>query len=96
MTLSQTVFAFHDARRYYDRTGAGGAEPEDLLFPGKREPGYVDFAYYSFAIRMTSQVSDVAVTSLRMRRLTLIHGFLALVFSIAVLALSINIIASLS
>jgi uncharacterized membrane protein len=47
-------------------------------------------------IGMTSQVSDVAVTSRRMRRLTLIHGFLAFVFNIAVLALSINIIASVS
>ena len=94
--LIQTVFAFHYARRYYDRAGRGGAEPVDLLFPGKREPDYLDFAYYSFVIGMTSQVSDVAVTSRRMRRLTLIHGFLAFVFNIAVLALSINIIASVS
>jgi uncharacterized membrane protein len=43
---------------------------------------------------MTSQVSDVAVASRGMRVLTLIHGVLAFVFNIAVLALSINIIAS--
>jgi uncharacterized membrane protein len=92
--LIQTVFAFHYARRYYDHAGRVGAEPAELLFPGKREPDYLDFAYYSFVIGMTSQVSDVAVTSRRMRRLTLIHGFLAFVFNIAVLALSINIIAS--
>lgn len=55
---------------------------------------YLDFAYYSFVIGMTSQVSDVAVTSRSMRRLTLIHGVLAFIFNIAVLALSINIIAS--
>jgi uncharacterized membrane protein len=92
--LIQTVFAFHYARRYYDRAGRDSAEPAELLFPGKQEPDYLDFAYYSFVIGMTSQVSDVAVTSRRMRRLTLIHGFLAFVFNIAVLALSINIIAS--
>lgn len=92
--LIQTVFAFHYARRYYDRAGRDTAEPAELLFPGKREPDYLDFAYYSFVIGMTSQVSDVAVSSRRMRRLTLIHGFLAFVFNIAVLALSINIIAS--
>jgi uncharacterized membrane protein len=92
--LIQTIFAFHYARRYYDHGGRVGAEPAELLFPGKREPDYLDFAYYSFVIGMTSQVSDVAVTSRRMRRLTLIHGFLAFVFNIAVLALSINIIAS--
>jgi uncharacterized membrane protein len=66
------------------------------VFPGKREPDYLDFAYYSFVVGMTSQVSDVVVTSRRMRRLTLVHGFLAFVFNIAVLALSINILASLA
>lgn len=94
--LIQTVFAFHYARRYYDRGGRGSAEPEHLLFPGKREPDHLDFAYCAFVIGMISQVSDVAVTSRRMRRPTLIHGFLAIVFNIAVLALGINIIASVS
>ena len=92
--LIQTVFAFHYARRYYvflrgERTALAG-----LLFPGDREPDYLDFAYYSFVVGMTSQTSDVAVRSRQMRRLTLVHGVLAFVFNIAVLALSINIIAS--
>lgn len=90
----QTVFAFHYARRYYAVLHRRRATPADLLFPGDREPDYLDFAYYSFVVGMTSQVSDVAVTSRQMRRLTLIHGVLAFVFNIAVLALSINIIAS--
>jgi uncharacterized membrane protein len=94
--LIQTVFAFHYARRYYDHARRSGAETAELLFPGKQEPDYMDFAYFSFVVGMTSQVSDVAVTSRRMRRLTLIHGFLAFVFNIAVLALSINIIASVT
>ena len=92
--LIQTVFAFHYARRYYVRVHRESAEPAELLFPGNRDPDYLDFAYYSFVIGMTSQVSDVAVTSRRMRRLTLVHAFLAFVFNIAVLALAINIIAS--
>jgi uncharacterized membrane protein len=92
--LIQTVFAFHYARRYYDVGRRKQAQEAELLFPGTREPDYMDFAYYSFVIGMTSQVSDVAVTTRRMRRLTLSHAFLAFVFNIAVLALSINIIAS--
>lgn len=92
--LIQTVFAFHYARRYYaalhrDPSAAGG-----LLFPGGREPDYLDFAYYAFVVGMTSQVSDVAVGTRRLRRLTLIHAVLAFIFNIAILALSINIIAS--
>jgi uncharacterized membrane protein len=83
-------------RRYYDRARHDGTEPTELVFPGKRQSDYLDFAYYSFVIGMTSQVSDVAATSRRMRPLTLVHGFLSFVFNIAVLALSINIIASVS
>jgi uncharacterized membrane protein len=92
--LIQTVFAFHYARRYYAILGSERTATPELLFPGNREPDYLDFAYYSFVVGMTSQVSDVAVASRQMRRLTLIHSVLAFVFNIAVLALSINIIAS--
>ena len=92
--LIQTVFAFHYARRYYAILHRQRATAPELLFPGGREPDYLDFAYYSFVVGMTSQVSDVAVTSRQMRQLTLIHSVLAFVFNIAVLALSINTIAS--
>ena len=92
--LIQTVFAFHYARRYYAILHRERTATPELLFPGGREPDYLDFAYYAFVVGMTSQVSDVAVTSRSMRRLTLVHSVLAFVFNIAVLALSINIIAS--
>ncbi len=41
---------------------------------------------------MTSQVSDVSVTTAQMRRTTLAHSILSFVFNIAVLAMSINVI----
>jgi uncharacterized membrane protein len=92
--LIQTVFAFHYAHRYYAGPHGEAAPAVPLAFPGKREPDYLDFAYYSFVVGMTSQVSDVQVTSRGMRKLTLIHSVLAFLFNIAVLALAINIIAS--
>jgi len=92
--LIQTVFAFHYAHRYYAGPHGEPAATASLVFPGGREPDYMDFAYYAFVVGMTSQVSDVAVASRSMRRLTMIHGVLAFMFNIAVLALSINIIAS--
>lgn len=92
--LIQTVFAFHYARRYYAILHRQRTATPELLFPGGKEPDYLDFAYYSFVVGMTSQVSDVAVTARQMRGLTLVHSVLAFVFNIAVLALSINIIAS--
>lgn len=92
--LIQTVFAFHYARRYYAPRHRVPAQPTGLQFPGDLDPDYLDFAYYSFVVGMTSQVSDVPVISRPMRHLTLIHSILAFIFNIAILALSINIIAS--
>src|SRR4029077_13623771 len=92
--LIQTVFAIHYAHRFY--AGPHGEELPcaPLIFPGGRDPDYGDFAYYAFVVGMTSQVSDVQVASRAMRRLTMLHGVLAFMFNIAVLALSINIFAS--
>ena len=92
--LIQTVFAFHYARRYYHDEAHTAAQEGGLAFPGGADPDYKDFAYYSFVVGMTSQVSDVQVLSTRMRKLTLIHGVLAFFFNVVVLALSINIIAN--
>jgi uncharacterized membrane protein len=92
--LIQTVFGFHYARRYYRDEKQQHPRSGGLAFPGGGDPDYMDFAYYSFVVGMTSQVSDVQVLSPTMRRMTLVHGVLAFIFNIAVLALSINTIAS--
>ena len=93
--MIQTLFAFHYARHYYAKhRRAKGLELGGLRFPGEQPPDYLDFAYYAFVVGMTSQVSDVTVTVRSMRRLTLIHGVLSFIFNIAILAMSINIIAS--
>ena len=91
--LIHTVFAFHYARRYYAPASLHEGPAAGLRFPGVDEPDYFDFAYYSFVIGMTSQVSDVAVTSAHMRRATLAHGVLSFIFNIAVLAMSINVLS---
>jgi uncharacterized membrane protein len=91
--LIHTVFAFHYARRYYAPASVDEGPAAGLRFPGVDEPDYFDFAYYSFVVGMTSQVSDVAVTSAHMRRTTLAHGVLSFLFNIAVLAMSINVLS---
>jgi uncharacterized membrane protein len=92
--LIHTRFAIHYAHRYYEHARATKNGEGGLQFPGQRPPDYLDFAYFSFVIGMTSQVSDIAVSTRSMRRLLLIHSVLAFGFNIAVLALSINIVAS--
>ena len=90
--LIHTVFAFHYARMYYFQPDGRKKHHGGLRFPDDDEPDYLDFAYYSFVVGMTSQVSDVAVLSRQMRRLTLIHGVLSFIYNITILAMSINII----
>ena len=91
--LIHTLFAFHYARLYYWQPADQKTHHRGLKFPDDDEPDYLDFAYYSFVVGMTSQVSDVAVLSRQMRRLTMIHGVLSFIYNIAVLAMSINIIS---
>lgn len=92
--LIHTVFAFHYARRYYAPASVHDEPASGLKFPGVDAPDYFDFAYYSFVLGMTSQVSDVTVTTAQMRRTTLAHSVASFLFNIAVLAMSINVISS--
>ncbi len=66
-----------------------------LEFPGSKSPDYLDFVYFSLGIGMTSQVADVQITSDLLRRLALIHQVLSFFFNTLILALAINIMASL-
>ncbi|MCJ0762276.1 DUF1345 domain-containing protein [Variovorax terrae] len=91
--LIQAIFAFRYAHRYYRDDPPGRAVGSGLEFPGGQNPDYFDFMYYSHVVGMTSQVSDVQITSREMRRLTLVHSVLAFGFNMLVLALSINVVA---
>ena len=88
-----TMFAFRYAHRYYQEEKQHEADGPGLQFPGGLDPDYFDFLYYAFVIGMTSQVSDVQVTSREMRRITMVHGVLSFGFNMLVLALSINVVA---
>jgi uncharacterized membrane protein len=88
-SLIHTVFALHYAHLFYGRAKGG------LIFPGKSEPNYWDFMYYSFVVGMTFQVSDVQIASQELRRLTLIHGVLSFFFNTVILALAVSVGAGL-
>jgi uncharacterized membrane protein len=89
-TLRYAHFYYWDARKVERHEVAGG-----LIFPGKGSPCYMDFAYFSFVIGMTCQVSDVQISSPKMRRLALLHGLISFMFKTAILAMFVNIIAGL-
>ena len=87
-----TMFALHYAHRYYwEEHEQAGAEK--LGFPGANRPDYWDFAYFSFVIGMTFQVSDVAINDRHIRRIALMHGVIAFFFDVVIVALSVNLIA---
>ena len=82
------MFALHYAHEYYaEHRGQGGG----LRFPGDAEPNYWDFIYFAFAIGTATQVSDVAVTSREIRRTVTMHGIVAFVFNVTLIALTVSI-----
>ena len=96
-TLVHTVYGLRYAHAFYGDSDEPGAHQHagGLLFPGDRPPNYFDFAYFSFVIGMTCQVSDVQIISRRMRRIALVHSILSFGFNTMILALLINTVSSL-
>jgi uncharacterized membrane protein len=87
--FTHTVFALHYAHEFYGE----GARSGGLVFPGDEKPDYWDFVYFAFVIGMTSQVSDVAVSSKAIRRTVNAHGIISFLFNVALLALMVNLAA---
>jgi uncharacterized membrane protein len=94
--VTHTVFGMRYAHTFYGDDEPGGQDHAGGLdFPGDCAPNYLDFAYFSFVIGMTFQVSDVQVTSREMRQLVLLHGIISFAFNTVILALAINTVSSL-
>lgn len=89
-SLLHTVFTVKYAHLYYGSAkGNGGG----LDFPGDLQPDFLDFAYFSYVLGMTFQVSDVSITSRRIRRLVLCHGLISFGYNAVIIAMTINIVA---
>ena len=86
--LVQTLYTLRYAHLYYGAV-------RGIHFEGEDEPDYRDFAYLAFTIGMTYQVSDTTLSAKPIRRIALRHALLSWVFGTAVVAMMINIVASL-
>ena len=94
--LVHTIFAFRYAHIYYGNNEKGsGKTGSGLDFPGDKDPDYLDFAYFSFVLGMTFQVSDVSIHSKRLRKIALLHSLVSFGFNTIVIALTINVVAGL-
>jgi uncharacterized membrane protein len=91
--FTHMMFALHYAHDYF--ANCINSKPPGLEFPGEEAPDYGDFLYFAFVIGTSGQTADVSFTSNAMRRIGLLHCVLAFLFNTTVLALTINIAASL-
>jgi len=89
----QVMFALHYAHEYY--AAACHGRTAGLQFPGDEEPDYGDFFYAAAIVGTSGQTADVSYVSKPMRRIGSLHCILAYFFNTTVLALLINIAASL-
>jgi uncharacterized membrane protein len=89
----QVMFALHYAHDYY--AAIGRCQTPALQFPGDEQPDYGDFFYFAAVIGTSGQTADVSFVSKPMRRIGSLHCILAYLFNTTVLALLINIGASL-
>lgn len=97
--LLHTAFGQQYARLYYDdfdeqgRPFPGGLRG-GLTFPGTDPPNYHDFLYVAFTVGLTYAMSDVSVTSCKLRRLVLIHSIISFFFYSMVLGVVLNAVVT--
>lgn len=85
-----TMFALRYAHEYYSDP-IGGFD----FKMGNEPPDYRDFAYVAFTIGMAFQVSETDVTDRYVRRTVLRHSFIAYLFGAVILAVMVNVTATL-
>jgi uncharacterized membrane protein len=89
--FSNVVYALHYAHLFY-MEGPEGSDAGGLSIPKTDEPDYWDMLYFAFTIGMTFQTSDVEIESKRIRRVAMLHGLIAFVFNLGVLAFTVNVL----
>ncbi len=92
--LIHAEYTLHYAYRFYT-DGAGVQFMQPKTDEPLTNPNVLDFAYLSFTIGMTFQVSDMLLETHKMRRLLLEHALLSYVFSAVIVAVTINAVASI-
>ena len=84
-----TVYTLRYAALYYGDPVGG------IDFNGEDGPDYLDLAYFAFTVGMTFQVSDTDLKARAIRRTVLRHALLSYLFGAVIVAVTINLVASL-
>lgn len=88
--LVQTLYTLRYASLYYTAPVGG------IDFNQDDPPAYEDFAYLSFTLGMTYQVSDTNLSGRVIRATVLRHSLLSYLFGSVILASTINLVVGLS
>jgi uncharacterized membrane protein len=94
--VMQAVFTLHYAHEHYAPNNLARDGTGSLDFPSDPIPDYWDFLYFATSIGATSQTSDVSIRSKGMRRLVTLHAIVSFFFNTMVLAMTINLAASVA
>jgi uncharacterized membrane protein len=90
--MTHVTFGYRYAHEFYTPK-ADGKPDGGLDFPGDQQPDYMDFLYFSLVLGMTFQVSDVDITSRKLRQVAMLQGLLSFLFNAVIIALVVNIAA---
>lgn len=94
MLVAWGLFNWGWARMYYSRFHRAKGDP-GLEFPRTPEPELIDFVYFAFTNATAFSVSDVLVTTPRMRWTVIWHTSLSFFFNALIIVLAINTITSI-
>lgn len=94
------IFALHYAHGFYaprehGQGDQGRGDQGGLMFPGEDEPDYWDFLHFSLIIGVANQTADIQISSRKLRGLATLHSLVAWFFNAVILALTVNLAATL-
>ncbi len=89
------IFALHYAHGFYAPREHCKGDRGGLIFPGEDEPDYWDFLHFSLIIGVANQTADIHISSRKLRGLATLHSLVAWFFNAVILALTVNLAATL-
>ena len=95
--VMQSMFSVYYARLYYEtpKGAPPGGISGGMRFPSDEAPDYWDFLYFAFALAMCYGVTDIAVTSRTVRKVTLIQSLLSFFYYTVIIGLVMNVMGTL-
>ena len=94
----QTMAALHYAYEYYESESANpksGSKASGVVggleFPEGDSPDGVSFVYFAYVVGVAFAVSDIRVTSNKMRKLVLMHSTFSYFFNTLIVAATVNV-----